>query len=362
MHVYWYSAYQSRTSGLPDLKDNVMKMKTVAALLLPLNSGMVSFLPHSRGVFLNAVSDPELQPFQNNLTCVQTQRSDFLALERAGYTVTTELPEAGSQDYVLCALPKQKQQAQANMACGLELLKPGGVLICAARNDAGASSLAKMAKAIGCTSQMSKYHHKVFWMEKSQDGEVAVVKNWLTEVGLRHVPAIDAVSSPAVFGWDKVDKGSELLASTFDESLVGHVADFGAGWGYLSRELLTRCPGVQHLSVIEAEAVALKAAQNNLERFSDTCVVEYLWRDVVSEALPVKLDCIITNPPFHSGKDADMDLGPAFIRAAKKALKPKGRLLLVANRHLPYEAVIAECFKTRRVLVENNAFKVIEAR
>ena len=55
------------------------------------------------------------------------------------------------------------------------------------------------------------------------------------------------------------------------------------------------------------------------------------------------------------------DIGRAFIEAASGALRAGGRLLLVANRQLPYEAAIAHGFASARTLAEREGYKVIEA-
>ena len=41
--------------------------------------------------------------------------------------------------------------------------------------------------------------------------------------------------------------------------------------------------------------------------------------------------------------------------------RPGGRLVLVANRHLPYEQALAGAFASRRVLCDEGGYKVIEA-
>ncbi len=67
------------------------------------------------------------------------------------------------------------------------------------------------------------------------------------------------------------------------------------------------------------------------------------------------------NPPFHDSHAANPALGVAFITAAAKVLKPGGKLLMVANRNLPYEAALAQAFASFTTLEENDRFKVIEA-
>ena len=74
------------------------------------------------------------------------------------------------------------------------------------------------------------------------------------------------------------------------------------------------------------------------------------------------LDFVVTNPPFHDGGTEDRELGKAFIRCAASALRKGGALWLVANRHLPYEPVLASAFARVDVRREQGGYKVFEAR
>ena len=51
-----------------------------------------------------------------------------------------------------------------------------------------------------------------------------------------------------------------------------------------------------------------------------------------------------------------------FVRIAQQALRKGGVLWVVANRHLPYEAALAEGFKTFSQRADKGGFKVFEAR
>ena len=87
----------------------------------------------------------------------------------------------------------------------------------------------------------------------------------------------------------------------------------------------------------------------------------YRWHDVTA-GVPEQYDFIVSNPPFHTQSRADRpDVGRRFIAVAAESLKPGGRLFLVANRHLPYEAVLNASFGQVRVAGERDGFKVIEA-
>jgi 16S rRNA (guanine1207-N2)-methyltransferase len=74
------------------------------------------------------------------------------------------------------------------------------------------------------------------------------------------------------------------------------------------------------------------------------------------------LDFVVTNPPFHETGGEDKSLGQAFIKTAAASLRKGGDLWLVANRHLPYEAILNEHFAKVRLAGETNGYKVYEAR
>ncbi|MEO2039426.1 MAG: methyltransferase, partial [Martelella sp.] len=84
--------------------------------------------------------------------------------------------------------------------------------------------------------------------------------------------------------------------------------------------------------------------------------------DLAGEKVRTRYDLIIMNPPFHAGKATELSLGKALIKAACDALKPGGRLLLVANRGLPYEPVLAENCKSSGEDYRNARFKILWGR
>jgi len=157
-----------------------------------------------------------------------------------------------------------------------------------------------------------------------------------------------------MFSARDIDKGSALLAEQFASKLHGRVADFGAGWGYLSAKALEA--GVEHIDLYESDYAALEAAKINAPGAAG-----YNWCDITREAPKGPFDTIIMNPPFHTSRAAEPALGQAFIEAASKALPQGGRLLMVANSRLPYEAVLTKHFRRFSALFHRDGFKVLEA-
>ena len=149
-----------------------------------------------------------------------------------------------------------------------------------------------------------------------------------------------------------------LLAAALPPDLAGIVADLGAGWGFLAREIIARCPAVTRVEMFEADWHALEAARANLP----AAPVGFHWHDVTHELPRARFDAIVTNPPFHASRRADPTIGQRVIRNAASALRAGGTLWLVANRHLPYETTLRACFAQVETRLEAEGYKVIVAR
>jgi 16S rRNA (guanine1207-N2)-methyltransferase len=69
-------------------------------------------------------------------------------------------------------------------------------------------------------------------------------------------------------------------------------------------------------------------------------------------------DLILCNPPCHAGMANDLGIARAMFRAAVAVLRPGGRLLVVANRQLPYEADLAR-LGALSCLSQEGGFKIL---
>jgi 16S rRNA (guanine1207-N2)-methyltransferase len=334
---------------------------TLAAVLHPFAKMLLAPPGSRRGVMLRARPGPALDAaWRDRLVCEASFKPDHDSLAAAGFEVTRRLDVDG-YDIGLVLLSKHKAQSLADIGRVWDLVGPGGTIVCAGRLDTGGASIARLvASVVEGVESASKHHCRIFWFRR---GEVApaILRDWATAGALREVPATGFVSCPGLHSWDHIDRGSELLAAHLPPDLGGRLADLGAGWGYLSVELLRRCPGISSLDLFEAEGAALDAAQVNLERLQPKITPRYHWHDVREGVGTAQFDAIVMNPPFHDGKDTDPALGQAFIAAAAEALVLGGRLLMVANRQLPYEGVLAQRFRRHRLMAETGLFKVIEA-
>jgi 16S rRNA (guanine1207-N2)-methyltransferase len=298
--------------------------------------------------------------------CQQSFKPLADALGRSGLEVQPQLPD-GPLDGALLLPPRSREESRALFAQALARLRPGGVLVAAMANNAGArSGEADLTQLAGLDGSVSRRRCRVFWTARDDARiDAARLSEWRALDAVR--PILDGrfVSRPGLFAWDRIDTASALLAAHLPVDLTGRVADLGAGFGYLGAELLERCPAVTALDAYEAEARALQPLESNLqaarERGGSRAQVGVHWHDATT-ALPTRYDVVVSNPPFHQGRADEPALGQAFIRTAAAALVEDGGLWLVANRHLPYERTLREAFVEVATVADAEGFKVLHAR
>lgn len=338
-------------------------MSIAKAIHHPFATGALPLPPAGAGFILNAEADSALPPGLRGLVAVTGFKPAHDTLAAAGFRVEKALPP-GDYQTGLCLMTKHKAQSLAAIAQAWNALPVGGRLVCCGDNDTGVASLMKAVKDnLGEIESLSKHHARVFWLTKPDGPAPAILAQWQAEGQPRLVTATGFIAGPGMHGWNKIDVGSRLLADQFPGAIRGRVADLGAGWGYLSSALLRSGAKVAGLDLFEADAASLAAAEANLAPLSGgSTVLKYHWADVTAGLPRGRFDVIITNPPFHTGKATDVTLGSQFIARAAEGLASGGTLLLVANKHLPYEAVFDQHFKSRRTVAEADGFKVIEGK
>jgi len=336
------------------------------ALFLPFSDGSLRLPADGNVLFLRARDGYRLREMaQAGWLCEQSFKPFADALAHSGFMIGEAAPNARFKR-VLVLPPRQREEARALFARAALHADGGGVVLACVPNAEGAKSAqADLAALLGTVSHCSKHKCRVFWGE-SQEAvrDRSLLDAWLA-LDQPQANAAGYFSRPGLFAWDRVDTASELLAAHLPGDLHGHVADFGAGYGYLAAQIIARCPHITALDLYEAEARALEPARLNTEHAIGQSGRELAfavhWHDV-TVGIERRYDVIVSNPPFHQGRADLPDLGRAFIARAANALVPQGRLWLVANRHLPYEATLATHFEQVHMVAVEHGFKVIEAK
>ncbi|MEM8570264.1 MAG: methyltransferase [Pseudomonadota bacterium] len=334
-------------------------------LTFALRSGEIEIPKHGNLVVLRAVASAALTALAGErLHCEQSNKIEAERLDAQGIASQPQL-EIQTANTVIVNTTRDKAETRGQLARGLSLLPPGAPLLINGNKADGIDSLTReIAGICGLRANISKSHGRLISVQRPSLLPTTI-DTWAAAASLRK-NADDFWTKPGMFSPDRADEGSIFLAEVIREGLAkrsgfrlkGSVADLGAGWGYLSSVCLEADSKITDMSLYEVEYSALEAARRNVRDPR----ARFLWSDVSKlKKDGVGYDAVITNPPFHSGRAADPSLGQAFIFAAARILKQTGCLLMVANRHLPYEAALDAAFRQWKPLRETREFKVMTA-
>lgn len=278
---------------------------------------------------------------------IQGFKPDHDALVARGFQVAV----AATGPYAMSVVKLARSKAQTRMMLAEAVAKtPGGLIVVDGMKTDGADGFYKECrKRLTVSEAFSKAHGKLFWFTAE-----AAFDDWAAAGPIMLEDDFQTVAG--VFSAEKIDRGSRALVAALPKKLPKRLADLGAGWGYLSRHILMR-EKIRELHLIEASYAALECARVNV---TDPRA-HFHWADATRFTPTQPFDGIITNPPFHTTRKADPDIGRSFITAAAGMLTPSGQMWLVANRHLPYERTLAETFRNVEEIAGDNAFKILRA-
>lgn len=283
------------------------------------------------------------------------------ALEEAGLTVKswarfgkngTLEPADGAVDRIALRLPKGRR----NLVCMLHLmarhLAPEGVLWLHGANDEGIKSAGKTLKTLfDDVETVDSRKHSRLWQAAGRKVEPDVLASFEASfeatIGER---TRSFVTLPGVFADGRLDEGTEHLLRAVTVEPNERVLDFGCGAGVIGSFIADR---TEKIVGYDIDAWALHCARRNAPGDYRACDG---WADVDGQ-----YDHIISNPPFHTGKDTDFRVMGDLIEGAREKLRRKGRLTFVCPATAPVHRSLKAHFKSVKVLSDDRRYKVWEA-
>lgn len=176
-----------------------------------------------------------------------------------------------------------------------------------------------------------------------------------------------AISSHAnVFAKEQIDIGGRFLADNLPELTKGHrVIDLGCGNGLLGLSCLKQIQGSKQqveICFTDESFMAVSSAKLNVEtnfpQLMPLC--EFVQDDCLSSQHNDSADLILCNPPFHQQNTITEHIAKQMFQQSYDCLKQGGSLLVVANRHLPYQSQLKKLFGGFTVLSQNNKFVIYQ--
>lgn len=177
---------------------------------------------------------------------------------------------------------------------------------------------------------------------------------------VRQVMDLDGLkifSKPGVYGWKKIDKGSQQLIERLPLMLSSELPlpalmllDLGSGSGYLA---LASAGTQTQITATDNNAAAAAATLRTLQEAG--LKADFLFSNA-GEELDSEYDLILCNPPFHSGFGIDYDLTDRFSKNSARLLKPSGTACFVVNQHVPLKRIASNYFNCVELDLDSGSF------
>ncbi len=249
-------------------------------------------------------------------------------------------------DLVLCHLPRGREVQRELIRGAAHVLRPQGHFYFVGSTNVGIKGAVAYARELfgrcGVVRQKKGYHVamtiRAEGLEPPPCGNPYVSRSIALDGG-----GITLVSKPGVFAWDRVDEGTARLVGAMDVAAGARVLDLGCGTGLAGLAAARRAPDGAAV-LVDTDLRAARSACYTLEA-NAVANASVLLADGVSWVIKAgSLDVVITNPPFHQGREVDYGVAHQFVRDSRQVLRPGGRLFLVANRFIGYDDLIRQVF------------------
>ena len=298
-----------------------------------------------------------------------TNRVDvYQQLQAAGFSVQLNdfdlsIAPAGCEQ-VYYRVSKEKPVVHHIINQAASLLPAGGRLYLAGyKNEGTKTYIDKAAKSLGSLLAKSLGGKTAMLAEIERSDQPATALN---DKGYRQTITVNADaetifhSKPGVYGWQKIDKGSQFLIDQLDifmatvEGPAKRFADLGCGFGYLSVMASKQYAGFY--SACDNNVAAVNCCQLNFQYHQ---VDGEVLLDDCAESMSPGFDVVLCNPPFHQGFDVDSDLCQRFLSAAHRLLRAKGAGFFVVNAFIPIEKKAGGLFSNVETVANNGSFKLV---
>jgi 16S rRNA (guanine1207-N2)-methyltransferase len=271
---------------------------------------------------------------------------------------------AATFDGLLFRISKERATNHHIFNCARHVLKPSAILYLGGEKRDGIKTYVKQISALFGNPTSTEKNGTVYTaaIKRLNLADKRLDDKQYTQLrSLQPVIDLPYYSKPGIFGWDKIDRGSDFLIEhlpiflEYFKQSPQSLLDLGCGYGYLS--LRASEFGFKRIVATDNCAAALLAAQKNLDSIEgiDCDVIPSDAGDQITESF----DSILCNPPFHSGFTVDNALTTKFLHHSRQRLKPSGQALFVVNSFIPLEQKATLYFKHVKQLANNGAFKLL---
>ncbi|AXY00490.1 methyltransferase domain-containing protein [Vibrio alfacsensis] len=169
---------------------------------------------------------------------------------------------------------------------------------------------------------------------------------------------------PNVYSGESLDLGARFMLQHLPKDpSIKHIIDLGCGNGVLSVKVGQLNPNAR-LTCIDESFMAVESAKQNLtDNLGSDIDFQCIANNCLDDFKADSADLIMCNPPFHQQQAITDHIAWQMFCDAKQTLNRQGKLLVIGNRHLGYDAKLKRLFgdKNVKLIASNNKFVILQA-
>ncbi len=290
------------------------------------------------------------------------------------YFISTEvslLPQAANTfSLIALDIPKGRKLTRHWLVESYFLLETGGELYIGGANAQGIQSIIKDAQELFGNAVIVGYKKGNRCALVRKEGDRDKLPEWAIEPGIApgtwitmniSIKGKDLTffSLPGIFSHDRLDEGTGLLLETIDFPSSSRILDVGCGYGIIGLNAAAQEPSSE-IDLVDSNRLAIAASQKNrsVNKLENVKIISSDLLDRISEN---HYHLIVSNPPFHAGKEINYSISVALLHQAFRALEPGGKLMVVANQFIRYDNLMKEVFGKSQKLAQTNRFHILTA-
>ncbi|MEH0672015.1 methyltransferase [Vibrio owensii] len=169
---------------------------------------------------------------------------------------------------------------------------------------------------------------------------------------------------PNVYSGESLDLGARFMLQHLPQDPeLKNIIDLGCGNGVLSIKMGQLNPKA-HLTCVDESFMAVESARQNLiANLGEGRDIECIANNCLDDFKPESTCMVMCNPPFHQQQAITDHIAWQMFCDSKQILNQGGKLLVIGNRHLGYDAKLKRLFgdKNVKLVASNNKFVILQA-
>jgi len=261
-------------------------------------------------------------------------------------------------------LEKRKKMIIDMSLRAMSQLKPDGYLLIVGAKKEGVQSVSKyISKLTSSTSETMAFKHGIHLIRLKKPDDY-IYQNLKQESIFNKFEVrgleIDLKLDERVFAKGKLDLATKLLIENVEVEDGSKILDLGCGSGVIGIAISKLGKNID-VTYVDDDYAATEVTKDNLIKNDSKNFAVFLSNefDKIKER---KFDLIVSNPPFHLGKQTSKIVASEFIKKSYFSLSPKGKLYIVCNAFLPYEKSIKNIFGNCEIVARTPAYKLLMAK